>query len=475
MEETSKVLVIAVSASSAEAIVQDAAARIGLATDDSIVTNVYHRMKEELVKEEWQLQFIDSFQWKELGAPIGLVAAIRCVIAEQQQQMKQPTASASGDSTSKKSKQGSIPPLPTLVWVKRILPLLDRLSYNNLRRASREIYEASRDVNAPWPQKSVRLRLPVEAIAFSPDGALLVSGCDDGTLTILNRSDGRCTILKGHTDQIQAVSFSPDGLLLASASNDSTILLWRLANFTCRVLEGHDNPVISVVFSPDGLSVASGCYDGETRLWDLRYGICKIVSHERMPHVQSVAFSPDGQTLASGGGDGEGERGTIILWKISGEERHEIIVEAQSGDVGAIVFSPGGQYLASGSADGTVRLWNTSDDSCIVVFEGHSACIWSVCFSPNGKILASGSGDGSVQLWNVEERNDESCVPVLTRFGQHQGSVRSVAFSPDGRTLASAGGADETVRLWNPHDEGNRYGEVDWGSLFRLWNATRSS
>jgi WD40 repeat protein len=497
MEETSKVLIIAVSASSAEAIVQDAAARIGLATDDSIVTNVSHRMQQDHVKEEWQLRFIDSFQWKDLGAPIGLVAAIRCVIAEQQN-MKQPRFGGSEVSSKKRSagnaigetnettsktskKQGSIPPLPTLVWVKRILPLLDRHSYNNLRSASRDIYEASRNVNAPWPQKSLKVHIPVRSIAFSPDSGFLTHGGTDGSLRILNRSDGRRTILEGHTDEITDVSFSPDGLLLASASDDQTIRLWRLADRSCRVLEGHDAPVQSVVFSPDGLSLASGCLDGETRLWDVGNGICtKTLRHERMTCVRSVAFSPDGETLASSGVDDDDQDfggdvrgtvyGTIILWKISEEERREIMIGgAHSGEVNTIVFSPDGKYLAAGSDDRAVRLWNTSNGSCTAVFRGHSDWVTSVCFSPNGNILASGSGDGSVRLWNVEERNGKSCV--LARLGQHQSCVSSVTFSPYGRTLAS-GGLDETVRLWNPHDEENRYGRVDWDSLFRLWIAS---
>jgi WD40 repeat protein len=493
MEKPNTIKMTNATNATADDIIHDAAVRIGLATNDLVLTTVYHRIKEENVKEEWQLQFIDSFQWKELGAPIGLVAAIRCVIAEQQQ-IKQPTAAGFGDSetsskkrsagnaigetdaiTSKNSKQGSIPPLPTLVWVKCILPLLDRRSYNNLRSVSKEIYEASRNVNAPWPQKSVRLRSPVRSIAFSPDSGFLTHGGTDGILRILNRSDGRRTILEGHTDEITDVSFSPDGLLLASASNDQTIQLWTLADLSCRILVGHAASVQSVVFSPNGLSVASGCYDGETRLWDVSNGICtKTLRHQRMTQVRSVAFSPFGRTLASGGahldedGDEEDGFGTIILWNSSEEERREIIISAHSGEVNAIAFSPNGRYLASGSDDMTVRLWNTSNGNCTVVFEGHSDWVWSVCFSPNGNILASGSGDGSVRLWNVEERSGDYCAPVLTRLGQHQRSVSSVAFSPDGRTLAS-GGWDETVRLWNPHDEENRYRGVDWDCLFRLW------
>jgi hypothetical protein len=69
-----------------EAIVHEAAVRIGLATNHCVVQNVCNRMNEELVTEEWQLEFIDSLQWEKLGAPIGLVAAVRSVLSSQQQE-----------------------------------------------------------------------------------------------------------------------------------------------------------------------------------------------------------------------------------------------------------------------------------------------------------------------------------------------------------------------------------------------------
>jgi hypothetical protein len=75
--------------SSAQVVVQQAATQLGLLatptgdTNDNneLLESICRRMREEHVDEKWQLELIDSFQWKELGAPIGLVAAVRSIIS----------------------------------------------------------------------------------------------------------------------------------------------------------------------------------------------------------------------------------------------------------------------------------------------------------------------------------------------------------------------------------------------------------
>jgi WD40 repeat protein len=70
----------------------------------------------------------------------------------------------------------------------------------------------------------------VSAIAVSPDGKTLASGCVDNTVKLWDMGSGENLVtLKGHGDAIWSVAFSPDGKTLASASADKTIKLWEVA------------------------------------------------------------------------------------------------------------------------------------------------------------------------------------------------------------------------------------------------------
>ena len=75
-------------------------------------------------------------------------------------------------------------------------------------------------------------------------------------------------VLEGHDRLVERVSFSPDGDLLASASDDGTLGVWRVSDGAMlRLLEAHTSDVVDVAFSPDGTILVSGSSDGTARLW----------------------------------------------------------------------------------------------------------------------------------------------------------------------------------------------------------------
>ncbi|KAH0565258.1 hypothetical protein GP486_001355 [Trichoglossum hirsutum] len=164
----------------------------------------------------------------------------------------------------------------------------------------------------------------------------------------------RCSqrLLEGHSAVVRAVAFSPDGQLVVSGSYDSTVKLWDTATGAVRhTLIGHSNDVTGVAFSPDGQLVVSGSGDNTVRLWDTATGAVRHTLMGHSDYVIGVAFSPDGQLVVSGSYDK-----TVRLWDTAtGTVCHTL--KGHSGPTWSVAFSPDGRLIASGSADTTVGLW----------------------------------------------------------------------------------------------------------------------
>lgn len=159
----------------------------------------------------------------------------------------------------------------------------------------------------------------INALAFSPDGQLLVSGSDDRTMRLWDLEGNPIgDPIEGHTDNINAIAFSPDGQMFISASRDRTLRLWgRDGRLIAGPFNGHLSNVVAVTFSPDGQYVVSASRDQTLRLWDLNGEPIGNPLTGHKATASTVLFSHDGQWLLSANSDGllrRWEGGTIADW-----------------------------------------------------------------------------------------------------------------------------------------------------------------
>jgi RNA polymerase sigma factor (sigma-70 family) len=157
--------------------------------------------------------------------------------------------------------------------------------------------------------------LPVNGLAFSPDGKLLACGCfgdDDGKVCLFDGRTGKAVrVLDGHAKCVSGVAFSPDGKTLVSGSFDRTVKLWDAGSGKLRRLLEHGGPVTALAFSRDGRRLATAVSQNWPRrggvkvfLWDTRTWQTTRVFPDQADDVDALAFSPGGSALALGGGDG---------------------------------------------------------------------------------------------------------------------------------------------------------------------------
>ncbi len=285
----------------------------------------------------------------------------------------------------------------------------------------------------------------VNSVAFSPDGARLVSASDDYTARVWEVASGAELLSLEHPNYVYSAVFSPDGSLIATGGADGIVRLWDAATgASVAELTGHTDYVRSVVFSPSGNLIASGSDDYSVRLWAQarvrrgQQGVWqeKAVLSGHTDWIRSIAISADGSLIASGGDDA-----TARVWDVaSGAER--LVIEHPDW-VRAVALSPDGSLLVTGSDDGRVRIWDAASGASVADLAGHTDYVNGVAFSPDGSLIASGSDDDTVRLWALTVGWQEAGV-----LSGHVDWVNGVAFSPDGSLLASVSD-DGNVILWD--------------------------
>jgi WD40 repeat protein len=283
-----------------------------------------------------------------------------------------------------------------------------------------------------------------DAVAFAPDSKT-VATLGAGTARLWDLATRKLiTTIRGHTSYITGIAFSPDGKVLATGSNDGTVKLWKVAaarnGYESLVLlkeEGSSFP--SLGFSRDGTVLAAGGNKGTwLRSWSLATG-------KEGPMPDYAPFFGDGWALSA-------DRKVKVLVKDRTVEVWDQIAHKRThrftsgdvpiigqGEVLAVAISPDGTMVAAGWTYGdtkkqSVRLWRLSEGNAeeLPALKEHEGSVTAIAFSCNGKRLLSTSVRG-MKLWDLATYRE------LASIHSQMDSVSSCTFSPDGRTVAVAG------------------------------------
>ncbi len=265
-------------------------------------------------------------------------------------------------------------------------------------------------VGAPLGDRSDDYSHVITSVAFSPDGDQLVAGGNDGpqggAVVLWDLTAGRSVQLAfdpvpptGADGRVKSVAFSPNGALIAAGSNDGAVRLWNAHDHQPVATMRPSPPyqIWSVAFSPDSRQVvsASGEDNNSIQLWAVDPPGPTGPAMEGRPGfpLYSVSFSPDGRSIISASNDG-----TLRLWDVQ-SRRTIAVMSGDENPVLSVAYAHNHPWIVSGDTGGALRFWDTVTHQPIGVPPGgdHN-WVSSVAFNPDDTRVLSGSWDGNLRL-----------------------------------------------------------------------------
>ncbi len=162
---------------------------------------------------------------------------------------------------------------------------------------------------------------------------------------------------------LNALAWSPDGALLGAGDNYGNLMIWDMATGEMlQTLPAYQQQIYALSWSPDGqtlaLSGSDEIFETEViRFWERELArLNGEITLSWVAEVRGLAWSPNGELIAVGYTDATTNRGAIQLWDAAS---HELLttLSAHNAAITSLTWSPDGSVLASSSRDGTVGFW----------------------------------------------------------------------------------------------------------------------
>jgi WD repeat-containing protein 61 len=145
-------------------------------------------------------------------------------------------------------------------------------------------------------------RFPHGDSTQSPSGKQLACGAIDGGVYLFDLISGRLMhkVSDGHALPVRSLAYTSDGALLLTASDDGTVKIFDATSGQLTgTVSGHLSWVLSVASSPLGEQFATGSSDATVKIWDLRTRQCLHTFSDHTNQVWGVAYNRTGNHLAS--------------------------------------------------------------------------------------------------------------------------------------------------------------------------------
>ncbi|MBP87596.1 MAG: hypothetical protein CMJ64_12870 [Planctomycetaceae bacterium] len=312
----------------------------------------------------------------------------------------------------------------------------------------------------------------IRALAFSADGARLVSGAADKSARIWDLNDSKFPELvrfNGHGGEVTAVAFNSNATQVVSGSADKTLKLWNAIDAVeIKDFAGHAGAIVGVAFD-SGNQPVSASADKTIRTWNAGNGQQVRAITDPQP-LSSLAITRDRARIAVAGADK-----AVRVYQLNNGQKLASL-EGHTSAVTSLAFSADGTRLVSTTAtdattwdavsgrlleivptDGLASAAYVTDVNMLVTvtaqqverralrfvraMNGLKQVVTSLAFHPNGQVVYASSLDGTLRGFNATNGQQ-------TFSANHGVPIHDAALSPNGQFLVSAG-EDKVIKVWN--------------------------
>lgn len=212
--------------------------------------------------------------------------------------------------------------------------------------------------------------------------------------------------LNAHGGAVSAIAFSPDGARLVSAGplaftpfvvdREFVAIVWDLPNVSqVAALAGHRGLIQDIAFSANGASIVTGGDDGALRFWDAESGL-NLQTIDLGAPIRAIEFSPDGRLLAIA----LASAGANLRIHDSSTRAQITALSMSTISVASLAFSPDSSLLAVGATGNLFTVWDAETFQPLLtsVVEGAPS---DISFSPDGTLIAVSTDRSRLVLHGV--------------------------------------------------------------------------
>lgn len=242
---------------------------------------------------------------------------------------------------------------------------------------------------------------PIErasALTVSPDGQLLTIGKQDGTITLVDITSGRSSLLVGKTspEPISRISYDPESKYLLTCgpgdSSNETVKLFEVSTGALLREYSKDRITYTAIFSYTGKGIITGHIPG-VRFWDAEHEnlLEEWIGGECL--IDNLAVSSNGQYLLAVCEE------SLLIWHTPSKAlayRYTVYDCPSNAE-----FSWDNTRILYASADGIASLRNLNSGEVEINFNWFTTWISCVRFVPQSTTVAIGSWDGTVKLFEI--------------------------------------------------------------------------